>query len=221
MNNNGKGDEATLPAGGPTRDEGVTTPSSWNDPAMVDVAAGMETTLGENRQTEISANDDEATSLPSSKRAFTTEADDDVEDHAADLERIWEQKGGDHNKEEAIQDTWNLISKLVDGLIQVGIAVHQELEGSNQKLKAANEECTAKAREIERLRAAEQKSRESIAVSQERTVSLFPPQHNNMTIMEQIRMAHRLVFCCCFSTRTCYVLLGRLMKKRRMARKQS
>ena len=84
------------------------------------------------------------------------------------LEDIWSrhQKKG-CNREEAIQETWKLMSKYVDELIQDGILAHQEWERAEQRLKILQEDCTAKGRELERLRASDQKTRESISVRQE------------------------------------------------------
>ena len=84
------------------------------------------------------------------------------------LQKIWETKsgGGKDDSKEAIQETFKLISNAVNDLVKDGIHAHQELERSNLKLKAVTEDCASKGREIERLRAAEKKSGQSIKVSQ-------------------------------------------------------
>jgi len=64
--------------------------------------------------------------------------------------------------------TRDLVFKYVDELIQDGTFAYQEWERTQQKLKISQDDCAAKTRELERLRASEQKSRESIAVSEGR-----------------------------------------------------
>jgi hypothetical protein len=60
--------------------------------------------------------------------------------------------------------TWKSITNMANELIQDGVRAYQELERTQQKLKITQEDCVAKTREIERLRASEQKSRDSIGV---------------------------------------------------------
>jgi hypothetical protein len=60
--------------------------------------------------------------------------------------------------------TWKSITNMANELIQDGVRAYQELERTQQKLHITKEDCVAKTREIERLRASEQKSRDSIGV---------------------------------------------------------
>jgi hypothetical protein len=107
------------------------------------------------------------------------------DDYLQPMEDIWSRHQKTGNREEAIQETWKLMSKYVDELIQDGIFAHQEWERTQQKLKVAQEDSAAKTRELERLRASDQKARESIAVSviifgtrrRRRINVLFPDSH--------------------------------------------
>jgi Tfp pilus assembly pilus retraction ATPase PilT len=87
------------------------------------------------------------------------------DDYLQPMEDIWSHQQKKGNREEAIKETWKLMTKYVDELIQDGIFAHQECERFQQKLKVAEEDSAAKTRELGRLRVSDQKARESIAVS--------------------------------------------------------
>ena len=82
------------------------------------------------------------------------------------LESIWNKQkvSNDEDRQVAVKKTRDLLSNLLNDLIQDGIQAHYEREQSKQQLKISQEECAVKTREIERLRASERKARESISV---------------------------------------------------------
>ena len=98
------------------------------------------------------------------KRIRISNAEDD--DALSQLESIWNKQkvSNDDDRQVAVKKTRDLLSNLLNDLIQDGIQAHHEREQSKQRLKISQEECAAKTREIERLRASEKKARESISV---------------------------------------------------------
>lgn len=129
--------------------------------AIVKAAAADAMMQEQNKTKDASTDDDDTTTNTSTKRRLQED-----DDRLQQLDEIWKkQKENNDPKEQAIQETWKLISNSVDEVIQNGIHAYQEWERAQQQLKVVQEDCSAKSREIERLKASEQKSRESIGVS--------------------------------------------------------
>jgi hypothetical protein len=98
----------------------------------------------------------------------TTATEDDL---MSQLEELWNSNNGktifsdEQSRQESLDKTRKLLLGMVNELIQDGIQAHREWEQTHQQLKMAKEDCASKTHEIERLRASDLKSRESISVN--------------------------------------------------------
>ena len=92
--------------------------------------------------------------------------DDDGGSLKRQLAVIWDEENTSNEKDrlEALKSTRELLSTFFNELIQDGVQAHIDREELKQQLKVSQQQCNAKAREIERLRASEKKARESISV---------------------------------------------------------
>jgi hypothetical protein len=147
----------------PTTSSFSTASSPDLSPNAIVKAAAANAMMEEQNKTKdhVSTNDGNATTNTSTKHRLKED-----DDRLQQLDEIWKkQKENIDTKEQAVQETWKLISNSVDEVIQNGIYAYQEWERAKQQLHVVQEDCSSKSREIERLKASEQKSRESIGVS--------------------------------------------------------
>jgi hypothetical protein len=86
------------------------------------------------------------------------------------LEEIWKGNGEESNngttRAQAVQETFHLIGDVMNELMQDGLEAFHGWEQTKKQVQTLKEECDSKDRELGRLRTSEQKSRESITVSQ-------------------------------------------------------
>ena len=102
----------------------------------------------------------------STKRLRGRTKDDDGGSLKRKLAVIWDEENTSNEKDrlEALKSTRELLSTFFNELVQDGVQAHIGREELKQQLKVSQQQCSAKAREIERLRASEKKARESISV---------------------------------------------------------
>jgi hypothetical protein len=91
------------------------------------------------------------------------------------LEEIWNGKESDDDdtKAQAIQETFRLIGNVMTELMQDGMEAFHGWEQTRNQVQTLKEECDSKDRELGRLRTSEQKSRESITVSERSQVYCY------------------------------------------------
>jgi hypothetical protein len=86
------------------------------------------------------------------------------------LEEIWKGNGEEGSngttRAQAVQETFHLIGDVMNELMQDGLEAFHGWEQTKKQVQTLKEECDSKDRELGRLRTSEQKSRESITVSQ-------------------------------------------------------
>jgi hypothetical protein len=164
MTNDDKEKESSPAAATPEKKQTTTTPPSSQDlspNAMVQAAVANAVQQQQKKKKQNEEDDDSMEEDTANKKRPRYYEDD----YLQPMEDIWSRHQKTGKRDEVIQETWKLMSKYVDELIQDGIFAHQEWERTQQKLKVAQEDSAAKTRELERLRASDQKARESIAVS--------------------------------------------------------
>jgi len=93
--------------------------------------------------------------------ASTAFPEADSEDLLDVLGNIWKNPC---DAEQAATESVSLINKQIEGLIRTGLDALHRLENCKRDLQQSNDDCAAKQQELDRLRASEKKSRQTIAV---------------------------------------------------------
>ena len=113
---------------------------------------------------ETASSVEEATPKDKRSKHDHVDEEDNTEDFKSLLENAWSDAKDEKEIEDAYGKTMSLISTQVEGLIRAGLDAFHRWEKSTSDLKLLKEELETKDLEIERLRAAEEKSRATISV---------------------------------------------------------
>ena len=148
MTNDDKEKESSPAAATPEKKQTTTTPSSPDLSPNAMVQAAVANAMQQQQKKKQNKEDDHSMEedMTNKKRPRYYE-----DDYLQPMENIWSHQQKKGNREEAIQETWKLMTKYVDELIQDGIFAHQEWERTQQKLNVEQEDSAAKTRELGRL----------------------------------------------------------------------